>query len=117
MLRRRVPSGPAPVLASDFQPARPQTEGALQQTSQPKPAAPLQQFAVNTHGQQPQHSTAAAPPPQIVKSAAPSAALDQQLKQGTESGVSPATTQGAAVPWYVADPALARPSMHDCILG
>ena len=104
MLRHRVPSGPAPVLASDFQPTRRQTQGAPQQTSQAKPGAPLRQLATNTHGQQPQHSTAAALPPQIVKSAAPSAAPDQQLKQDTKSGVSPPTTQGVAVPWYAADP-------------
>lgn len=99
-----MPSGPAPVLASDFQPTRPQTKGVPQQTSQIKPAAPLRQLASNTQGQQPQHSTAAALPPQIVKSAAPSAALDQQLKQDTKSDVSPPTTQGVAVPRYAADP-------------
>lgn len=103
MLRHRVPSGPASVLASDFQPIKPQTQGVPQQTSQAKPAEPLRQLATNTRRQQPQLSSAPALPPQIVKSAAPSAAIDQRLKQDTKSGVSPPTTQGVAVPWYAAD--------------
>lgn len=101
MLHCRVPFGPAPVLASDFQPTKPHTQGVPQQATQAKPAAPLQQLAINTHEQQPQHSAAARLPPQDVKSAAPSAALDQQFKQDTKPVHSP---QGVAVPGYATGP-------------
>lgn len=97
---RRVPPGPAPVLASEYQPPKPQAQGAPQQTSQAQVAAPPRQLAPpsKAHGQQTKHGMATEPPPQINKSAAPSAAPGQQLKQDVRPDVHPPTKQGVVAP-------------------
>ncbi|KAL3155606.1 hypothetical protein ABBQ38_010860 [Trebouxia sp. C0009 RCD-2024] len=83
----RVPSGPAPVLASDFRHSRSASQSVPQQTTQVNPAEPLCQSAptADTHGQQPRECTAVAPLPQANRPAAAPVAPAQQPKQDTNS--------------------------------
>ena len=99
-MRHRVPSGPVPVLASDFHQA-----SQPQQTTQAKPADSLHGSApiVESHGQPRRQYIAAAPSLQASKPAALSVAPAQQHKQETDSDVKPPTAEAPEVTGYASN--------------
>lgn len=101
----RVPSGPAPVLASDFRHSRSASQSVPQQTTQVNPAEPLCQSAptADTHGQQPRECTAVAPLPQANRPAAAPVAPAQQPKQDTNSSAKASIIEAPTATGYAAN--------------